>query len=88
MLFNSSVIVHLRELVTCCAALMCSHRVGPEYYICHADEQIPLLAILLNLPIWRTQETPFQSTSYVKTVDAIRVFSESSDYVLTSQSKD
>jgi hypothetical protein len=88
MLFNSSMIVHLCDLVTCCAALMCSHRVGPEYHIYHADEQIPLLAILLNLPLWRTQETPFQSTSYVKTVDAIRVSSRNSDYVLTSRSKD
>jgi hypothetical protein len=66
-------IVHLRDLVTCCTTLMCTHRVGLEYYICHADEQIPLLAILLYLPLWRTQETHFQSTSYVKTVDAIRV---------------
>jgi hypothetical protein len=81
-------IVHLRDLVTCCATLMCSYRVGPEYHICQVDEQIPLLAILLYLPRWRTQETPFQSTSYVKTVDAIRVSSESSDYVLTSRSKD
>jgi hypothetical protein len=62
--------------------------VGPEYHIFHADEQIPLLAILLYLPLWRTQEIPFQSTSYVKTVDAIRVSSESSDYVLTSWFKD
>jgi hypothetical protein len=81
-------IVHLRDLVTGCVALMYSHRVGPEYHIYHVDEQIPLLAILLNLPLWRTQETPFQSTSYVKTVDAIRVSSESSDYVLASWSKD
>jgi hypothetical protein len=79
---------HLRDLVICCAALMCSHRVGLEYHICQVDEQIPLLAILLYLPLWRTQETPFQSTSYVKMVDAIRVCSESSDYVLTSRSKD
>jgi hypothetical protein len=41
-----------------------------------------------TLRLWRTQETPFQSTSYVKTVDAIRVSSESSDYVITSRSKD
>jgi hypothetical protein len=88
MLFNSSMIVHLRDLVTCCAALMYSHRVGPKFHICHVDEQILLLAILLNLPLWRTQEKPFQSTSYVNTVDAIRVSSKSSDYVLTSWCKD
>jgi hypothetical protein len=80
-------IAHLRDLVTCCATLMCSHRVDPEYHICHADKQILLLAILLNLPLWRNQETPFQSTNYTKTVDAIRVSSESSDYAITSQSK-
>jgi hypothetical protein len=57
----SSVIVHLRDLVTCCTTLMCSHRVGPEYHICHADEQIPLLVTLLYAPLRRTQETPFQS---------------------------
>jgi hypothetical protein len=79
-------IAHLRDLVTCYAALMFSHRVGPEYHICHVDEQIPLLAVLLNLPLWGTQETPFQSTSYVKTVYAIRLSSKSSDYVITSQS--
>jgi hypothetical protein len=88
MLFNSSMIVHLCDLVTCCAALMCSHWVGPEYHICQVDEQIPLLAILLYLPLWRTQGIPFQSTIYVKTIDAIRVSSESSDNVLTSRSKD
>jgi hypothetical protein len=87
MLFHSSMIVHRRDLVTCCAALMCSHRVGTEYHIFQVDEKISLLAKLLYLPLWRTQETPFQSTSYVKTVDAIRVSSESSDYVLTSRSK-
>jgi hypothetical protein len=88
MLFNSSMIVHLRDLVTCCIALMYSHWVGPEYHICQVDEQIPLLAILHYLPLWRTQYTPFQSTCYVMTVDAIRVSSKSSDYVLTSRSKD
>jgi hypothetical protein len=87
-LFNSSMIVHLHNLVTCCTTLMYSHRVGPEYHICQVDEQIPLLAILLNLPLWRTQCTPFQSTCYVMTVNAIRVSSEISDYVLTSWSKD
>jgi hypothetical protein len=88
MLFNSSVIVHLCDLVTCYAALMYSHWVGPEYHICHTDEQILLLAILLYLPLWRTQETPFQSTCYVMTVDEIRVSSGNIDYVLTSRYKD
>jgi hypothetical protein len=88
MLFNSSIIVHPCDLVTCGTTLMYSHRVGPEYHIYQVDEKIPLLDILLYLPLWRTQETPFQSTCYVKTIDAIRLSSESSDYVLTSWSKD
>jgi hypothetical protein len=36
-------IFHLRDQVTYCAALMYSHRLGPEYHICQADEQNPLL---------------------------------------------
>jgi hypothetical protein len=44
-------IAHPRDLVTCCAALMCSRRVGTDYHICHADDQILLLAMLLNLPL-------------------------------------
>jgi hypothetical protein len=77
-------IVHLRDLVTCYAALMYFHRVRLEFHIYHADVQIMLLVILLNQPLWRTQETPFQSPSYVMTVDAIRVASRKSDYVITS----
>jgi hypothetical protein len=38
-------------------------------------------------PLENPRET-FQSTSYMNTVDAIRVSSKSSDYVLTSRSKD
>jgi hypothetical protein len=75
MLFSSSVIVHLHDLVTCCAALMYSHQVGPKYHFRNADEQILLLIMLLYLPLWRTRETPFQSPSYMMTVDAIRVSS-------------
>jgi hypothetical protein len=48
-----------RDLVTCCATLMCSHRVGPEYHICHADEQILLLSMLLYLPLRRNPRDTF-----------------------------
>jgi hypothetical protein len=84
----SSVIFHLHDLVTCYVALMYSHWVGPEYHIYHADEQILLLVICLNLPLLSTQETPFWSPSYMMMVDAIRVFFGNSDYVITSWSKD
>jgi hypothetical protein len=47
-------IIHLRDLVTCCAALMYSHRVGPEYHIRHADEQILLL-------VYMPQPTPLEN---------------------------
>jgi hypothetical protein len=46
----------------------------------HADEKIPLL---VHTPIptpLETQETSFQSTSYVMTVDAIKASFGSSDY--------
>jgi hypothetical protein len=43
---------------------------------------------LLNLFVWHTQETSFQSPSYVMTVDAIKAASRCSDYVVTSWSKE
>jgi hypothetical protein len=54
MLFTRPMIIHLRDLVICCAALMYSYRVGPEYYIRHADEQIPLL-------VYTPQPTPLEN---------------------------
>jgi hypothetical protein len=54
--------IHLCDLVTCCAALMYSHRVGPEYHIHHADEQIPLLVYSPQPTHLETQETPFLVT--------------------------
>jgi hypothetical protein len=54
----------------------------------HADEKIPLL---MHSPLptsLETQETPFQSPSYVTTVDAIKASSGSSDYDMISRSKD
>jgi hypothetical protein len=44
----------ISDLVTCYAALMYSHRVGPEYHICHADEQIPLL-------VYKPQPNPLEN---------------------------
>jgi hypothetical protein len=82
-------IAHLRDLVTCCASLMCSHRVGPEYHICHADNQIPLLAMLLNLPLRRNPRDTF-SVNLLRDDDRLMQLefsSRNSDYTLTSQSK-
>jgi hypothetical protein len=56
-----TMIIHLCDLVTCCAALMCSHRVGPEYHIRHEDEQIPLFVYTPQPTPLETQETPFRS---------------------------
>jgi hypothetical protein len=72
-------IIHLRDIVTCCAALMYSHRVGQEYYIRHADEQIPLLVYTPQPTPLETQETPFWSPCYSVTVDVIKASSENSD---------
>jgi hypothetical protein len=47
-------IIHLRDLVTCCTSLMYSHQVGLEYHIHHADEQIPLL-------VYTPQPTPLEN---------------------------
>jgi hypothetical protein len=57
-------IIHIRDLVKCCAALMYSHRVVLEYHICHADEQIPLLVYTPQPTPLETQVTPFQSPCY------------------------
>jgi hypothetical protein len=54
LLFTHPVIIHLRDLVTCCVALMYSHRVGPECHIRHADEKIPLL-------VYMPQPTPLEN---------------------------
>jgi hypothetical protein len=61
-LFTRPMVIHLRDLVTYCAALMHSHRVGPEYHICHVDEQIPLLVYTPQPTPLETQETPFSVT--------------------------
>jgi hypothetical protein len=45
----------------------------------HADEQIPLLMHSPQPTPLETKETPFQSPSYVVTVDAIKASSGSSD---------
>jgi hypothetical protein len=58
---------------------MYSHRVGPEYHICHADEQIPLLVYTPQPTPLETQETPFQSPCYGVTIDAIKASSRNSD---------
>jgi hypothetical protein len=75
----------LRDLVTCLQARICNcHRVGPEYlsvtWIYKSRSWFTLLCILL----WHTQETPFQSPSYVMMVDATKAASRCSDYVVTS----
>jgi hypothetical protein len=49
-------------LVTWCATLMYSHRVGLEYHIRHVDEQIPLLVYMPQPTPLETQETPFSIT--------------------------
>jgi hypothetical protein len=58
---------------------MYSHRVGLEYHICHADEQIPLLVDTPQPTPLETQETPFQSPYYGAMVDAIKASSRNSD---------
>jgi hypothetical protein len=58
---------------------MYSHRVGHEYHIRHADEQIPLLVYMPQPTHLETQETPFRSPCYSVTVDAIKASSENSD---------
>jgi hypothetical protein len=58
---------------------MYSHRVGPEYHILHADEQIPLLVYTTQPTPLETQETPFRSPCYGVTVDAIKASSENSN---------
>jgi hypothetical protein len=52
------VIIHLRDLVTCCTALMYSHQMGPEYHIFHTDEEILLL-------IYTPQPTPVESKRHL-----------------------
>jgi hypothetical protein len=71
-------IIHLRDLVTCCVALMYSHRVATEYHIRHA-KQIPLFICMPQPTPLETQETPFRSPCYGVTVDAIKASSRSSD---------
>jgi hypothetical protein len=58
---------------------MQSHRVGQEYHIRHADEQIQLLVYMPKPTPLETQETPFRSHCYGGTVDAIKASSRSSD---------
>jgi hypothetical protein len=58
---------------------MYSHQVGPEYHICHADEQIPLLVYTPQPTPLETQEIPFRSPCCGVMVDAIKAFSENSD---------
>jgi hypothetical protein len=72
-------IIHLHDLVTCCAALMYSHRVGLEYHIRHTDEQISLLVYTPQATSLETQETPFRSPCYGVTVDAIKASTGNSD---------
>jgi hypothetical protein len=53
--------------------------VGPDYHICHADEQISLLVHTpLDTPLENPKDT-FSVTLYGVTVDAIKASSESSD---------
>jgi hypothetical protein len=58
----------LYDLVTCLQARICNcHRVGPEYLaITWMDKSLSLFT-LLYLLLWHTQETTFQSPSYVVT---------------------
>jgi hypothetical protein len=58
---------------------MYSHRVGSEYHIHHADEQILLLVYTPQPTPLETQETPFLSPCYDVTVDAIKASSRNSD---------
>jgi hypothetical protein len=58
---------------------MYSHRVGPEYHIHHADEQIPLLVYMPQPTPLETKETPFSVTCYGVMVDAIKASSGNSD---------
>jgi hypothetical protein len=58
-LLTRTMILHLHDLVTCCTALMQSHREGPEYHIHHADEQIRLLVYTLNLLLWKPKRHLF-----------------------------
>jgi hypothetical protein len=55
---------------------MYSHRVGLEYHICHADEEIPLLVYTSQPNPLETQETPIRSPCYGVTVDAIKASSK------------
>jgi hypothetical protein len=59
--------------------MMYSHRVGPEYHIAHADEQIPLLLYTSQPTPLETQETPFLLPCYDVTIDAIKASSGNSD---------
>jgi hypothetical protein len=52
---------------------------GPRVSICHMDGKSRSWFTLLYLLLWHTQETPFQSLSYVMTVDAIKSASRRSD---------
>jgi hypothetical protein len=54
---------------------MYSHRVGPEYHIRRADEQIPLLIYMPQPTPLETHEKPFRSPYYGETVDAIKASS-------------
>jgi hypothetical protein len=58
---------------------MYSHRLGPEYHIRHADEQIPQLVYMPQPTSLETQETPFWSPCYGVTVDAVKASSKKSD---------
>jgi hypothetical protein len=79
----------LYDLVTCLQARICNcHRVGPEYLSVTWMDKSRSWCTRLNLLLWHTQETPFQSPSYVMMVDAIKAASRCSDYVVTSWSKE
>jgi hypothetical protein len=78
-MFTRILIIHLLDLVTCCAALMYSHRVGLEYHIYHVDEQILLFVYMPQPTPLETQGTPFWSPCYGVTVDAMKASFGNSD---------
>jgi hypothetical protein len=63
-------------------------QVGPEYLSFTWMDISRSWCTCLNLVLWHTQETPFQSPSYMMTVDAIKGASRCSDYIVTSWSKE